>query len=73
MLKVFETLSVGIPTDLTEAAARQIIHAGGLAPGMNPATRAAVKLGLDSGFEIWWASKVASRIDGRKSSAAEMD
>lgn len=29
-----------------------ILHAGGLAPGMNPAARAAVKLGIDHGFTM---------------------
>lgn len=29
-----------------------ILHAGGLAPGMNTAVRAAVRLGLDSGWQI---------------------
>lgn len=29
-----------------------ILHAGGLAPGMNPAARAAVRLGISRGFEM---------------------
>lgn len=53
MLKVFETLSYPVAPDPQPGQPRVgIIHAGGLAPGMNPAARAAVKLGLDSGFEM---------------------
>lgn len=61
MLGIFETMST--PPELDPAAedtlqgagrARRvaIVHAGGLAPGMNTAARAAVRLGLDHGFTM---------------------
>lgn len=61
MIEVFETLSSPEPQSagreahierLGRAPRVGIIHAGGLAPGMNPAARAAVKLGLDAGFDM---------------------
>lgn len=55
MIDIFETLSAPLPKEnsVFEKSPRVgIIHAGGLAPGMNPAARAAVKLGLDSGFTM---------------------
>ena len=61
MLRIFETMST--PPELDPDAASDqspsaeskrvaIIHAGGLAPGMNTAARAAVRLGLDHGFTM---------------------
>lgn len=56
MIDVFHTLSA--PTARTAPRADGtsprvgILHAGGLAPGMNPAARAAVKLGIDRGFTM---------------------
>lgn len=55
MIDLFETISAPAPLlqgDLEKRPRVGIIHAGGLAPGMNPAARAAVKLGLDRGFEM---------------------
>lgn len=55
MIELFETISAPLPLhkiDLAKSPRVGIIHAGGLAPGMNPAARAAVKLGLDQGFEM---------------------
>lgn len=51
MFKMFKLMaeampSVALPTRPWRLA---ILHAGGLAPGMNPAVRAAVRLGLDRG------------------------
>ena len=61
MLRIFETMST--PPELDPDAASDqppsaeprrvaIIHAGGLAPGMNTAARAAVRLGLDHDFTM---------------------
>lgn len=57
MTSIFKTLST--PPALEPAATAgtslkrvAIIHAGGLAPGMNTAARAAVRLGLDHGFNM---------------------
>nr|WP_309957462.1 6-phosphofructokinase [Arcanobacterium hippocoleae] len=55
MIDLFETISAPLPTQSDESLPKPrvgIIHAGGLAPGMNPAARAAVKLGIDRGFEM---------------------
>ena len=61
MLRIFETMSSSPELD-PDAASDQppsaepkrvaIIHAGGLAPGMNTAARAAVRLGLDHDFTM---------------------
>ena len=61
MLRIFETMST--PPELDPDAASDqppsaepkrvaIIHAGGLAPGMNTAARAVVRLGLDHDFTM---------------------
>ena len=54
MGNVFFTLSA--PPQLTKDRKKTkrvaILHAGGLAPGMNTAVRAAVRLGLDCGWEM---------------------
>ncbi|QHO90718.1 6-phosphofructokinase [Actinomyces sp. 432] len=62
MLGIFETMSTPPALDpaagdaLNPQAGRSrrvaIVHAGGLAPGMNTAARAAVRLGLDHGFTM---------------------
>ncbi|SPT53412.1 6-phosphofructokinase [Actinomyces bovis] len=57
MISIFNTLSTPPALDpaVSPAAAPKrvaIIHAGGLAPGMNTAARAAVRLGLDHGFTM---------------------
>ena len=55
MLEIFETLSTPPAPHSTpgpEAKRVAIVHAGGLAPGMNTAARAAVRLGLDHGFTM---------------------
>ncbi|WP_099331706.1 6-phosphofructokinase [Actinomyces minihominis] len=54
MGSIFATLSA--PPQLLSQQPRTkrvaILHAGGLAPGMNTAVRAAVRLGIDSGWEM---------------------
>ncbi|MFC5370422.1 6-phosphofructokinase [Arcanobacterium bovis] len=55
MIDIFETISWPVPTpkySLPTSPRVAIVHAGGLAPGMNAAARAAVKLGLDRGFTM---------------------
>ncbi|MDU0349596.1 6-phosphofructokinase [Actinomyces sp. MRS3W] len=61
MLGIFETMSTPPELDPAAEAAHPgtghdrrvaIVHAGGLAPGMNTAARAAVRLGLDHGFTM---------------------
>lgn len=53
MFDIFKTLTAPPPP---EDGARNkriaIIHAGGLAPGMNPAARTAVRLGIEQGYEM---------------------
>ncbi len=53
MLEIFETISSPVACshgDFSTPPRVGILHAGGLAPGMNAAARAAVKLGVDRGF-----------------------
>lgn len=55
MIDIFKAIST--PLDIVDPNSGErprvgIIHAGGLAPGMNPAARAAVKLGIERGFEM---------------------
>ncbi|VEI12766.1 6-phosphofructokinase [Trueperella bialowiezensis] len=53
MIALFDTLSSPIAPERAEDSKRiGIMHAGGLAPGMNPAARAAVKLGIDRGYTM---------------------
>ncbi|MEW6906795.1 6-phosphofructokinase [Trueperella pyogenes] len=53
MIDLFSTLSSPIGPERPEHSKRiGIVHAGGLAPGMNPAARAAVKLGIDRGYTM---------------------
>jgi 6-phosphofructokinase 1 len=51
MFKMFKLMAEAMPSVALPARPRRlaIMHAGGLAPGMNPAVRAAVRLGLDRG------------------------
>ncbi|MDP9805814.1 6-phosphofructokinase 1 [Trueperella bonasi] len=53
MYDLFNTLSSPEARERSEDSKRiGILHAGGLAPGMNPAARAAVKLGIDRGYTM---------------------
>lgn len=54
MVEVLESLSLPhVDSPISPEAKRiGIIHAGGLAPGMDPAARAAVRLGLTRGFTM---------------------
>lgn len=57
MVEVFATMSrpptVGDTAQVAADAPRvAIMHAGGLAPGMNTAARAAVRLGIDAGLQM---------------------
>lgn len=54
MIDVFATLASPVPTNRTNGARGRIgiIHVGGLAPGMNVAARAAVRFGIDRGYEM---------------------
>ncbi|MBL8251318.1 MAG: 6-phosphofructokinase [Candidatus Competibacter sp.] len=54
MFQVFKRMAESMPSVTPPAKPWRlaIIHAGGLAPGMNPAVRAAVRLGLDRGHVL---------------------
>ena len=54
MFQMFKRMAEAMPSVASPARPRRlaIIHAGGLAPGMNPAVRAAVRLGLDRGHTM---------------------
>ena len=59
MLDVFETMSLPVESHrghVTMPDGRSprvaVVHAGGLAPGMDPAAKATVRLGLDRGFTM---------------------
>jgi len=52
MVQVFQRIAQVAPTDLPAGSRIAIMHAGGLAPGMNPAVRAAVRLGLSRGHTM---------------------
>ncbi|MCI5825810.1 MAG: 6-phosphofructokinase, partial [Arcanobacterium sp.] len=56
MIDIFNTMSAPTPRESPRPDGSSprvgILHAGGLAPGMNPAARAAVKLGIDRGFTM---------------------
>ncbi len=55
MIDIFEAMSSPTCKTCNNSAKSPrvgIIHAGGLAPGMNPAARAAVKLGIDRGYTM---------------------
>jgi 6-phosphofructokinase 1 len=55
MFNIFKAMAEASPSVSTPVSRRcrlAIIHAGGLAPGMNPAVRAAVRFGLDRGHTL---------------------
>ncbi|HRF12595.1 MAG: 6-phosphofructokinase [Candidatus Accumulibacter phosphatis] len=54
MFEVFRAIAEASPSVTTPSQPRRlaIIHAGGLAPGMNSAVRAAVRFGLDRGHTL---------------------
>ena len=56
MIDIYEAMSAPVPRTRARADKKKprvgILHAGGLAPGMNAAARAAVKLGIDHGFTM---------------------
>ncbi len=54
MFEIFKAMAEASPSVTAPAHPRRlaIIHAGGLAPGMNPAVRAAVRFGLDRGHTL---------------------
>ncbi|WP_182170241.1 6-phosphofructokinase [Flaviflexus equikiangi] len=54
MLDVFTTLASPVPTKKNGGPRGRIaiVHVGGLAPGMNVAARAAVRFGIDRGYEM---------------------
>lgn len=53
MLTMFKLISVPREADAPRTGDRvALVHVGGLAPGMNPAVRAAVRLGVASGHTI---------------------
>lgn len=54
MLQVFDTMASAVPTSTVTKPKGKIalMHVGGLAPGMNSAVRAAVRLGIDRGYEM---------------------
>ncbi len=53
MIDLFSTLSSPEAPDRPADSKRiGIVHSGGLAPGMNPAARAAVKFGIDRGYTM---------------------
>ena len=54
LFHIFQHMAEAMPTVVLPAQPRRIaiVHAGGLAPGMNPAVRAAVRLGLDRGHRM---------------------
>jgi 6-phosphofructokinase 1 len=68
MFEVFKRMAEAMPSVVRPAQPRRlaIIHAGGLAPGMNTAARAAVRLGLDRGYTMLGVrGSFQGLIDGR--------
>ncbi len=68
MFRIFNRMAEALPSVAPPLRPRRlaIIHAGGLAPGMNPAVRAAVRLGLDRGHTILGVhGSFQGLIDGR--------
>ncbi|MBK9100093.1 MAG: 6-phosphofructokinase [Austwickia sp.] len=56
MVGIFETMSLPPVSGADDPPERKrvgIMHAGGLAPGMNTAARAAVRMGIDAGWSMW--------------------
>ncbi|WP_241698422.1 6-phosphofructokinase [Flaviflexus huanghaiensis] len=54
MIDVFSTIASPVPTNNSTGGRRRIaiVHVGGLAPGMNVAARAAVRFGIDRGYDM---------------------
>ena len=52
MVRVFQGIAQVAPTDVPTGSRIAILHAGGLAPGMNTAVRAAVRFGLSRGHTM---------------------
>ena len=52
MVRVFQGIARVAPTDAPAGSRIAILHAGGLAPGMNTAVRAAVRFGLSRGHTM---------------------
>lgn len=54
MVDMFATLASPVPTNGNTQSSGKIalVHVGGLAPGMNVAARAAVRFGIDRGYEM---------------------
>ncbi|MCL3859650.1 6-phosphofructokinase [Actinotalea sp. K2] len=52
MVRVFQGIAQVAPTDAPTRSRIAILHAGGLAPGMNTAVRAAVRFGLSRGHTM---------------------
>lgn len=52
MVRVFEGIAQVAPTDSSTGSRIAIMHAGGLAPGMNSAVRAAVRFGMSRGHTM---------------------
>jgi 6-phosphofructokinase 1 len=68
MFAIFKRMAEALPSVAPPARPHRlaIIHAGGLAPGMNPAVRAAVRLGLDRGLTMLGIhGSFQGLIDGR--------
>jgi 6-phosphofructokinase 1 len=68
MFQVFKRMAEAMPSVTPPVRPRRlaIIHAGGLAPGMNTAARAAVRLGLDRGHILLGVrGSFQGLIDGR--------
>lgn len=66
MVRVFRGIAQVAPTDVGPGQRIAILHAGGLAPGMNTAVRAAVRFGLSRGFTMLGVrGSYQGLIDGR--------
>ena len=68
MFRIFKLMAEAMPSVAASTHPRRlaIIHAGGLAPGMNTAARAAVRLGLDRGHTMLGVrGSFQGLIDGR--------
>ncbi len=69
MVRVFQGIAQAAPADPAPEGARiAIIHAGGLAPGMNTAVRAAVRFGISRGHTMLgvrgsWQGLIDGRIE----------
>ena len=68
MFRIFNRMAEAVPSVAPPTRPRRlaIVHAGALAPGMNPAVRAAVRLGLDRGHTMLGVhGSFQGLIDGR--------